>query len=227
MSEQGVAVPLRERIIRRAVPNTPEAIIEGARDEADAITAAAAGEAEALCEAARGEGLARGRAEAADEVAGALTGLHEMARGLVEQREALLDSAVREATVLAIEVAARLVRAEVAARPERVADVLRGAIRRAADRSRLVARVNPADLAACRAAAPVILEEMGGITGFQVIDDPRILAGSCVLETSAGDVDATFESQLARILEALLAPPDESLVDAAPPDESLVDATDR
>ena len=82
-----------------------------------------------------------------------------------------------EATALAIEAAAKLVRAEVAARPERVGDVLRGAIRRAADRSALVARVSPGDLATCRALAPVILEEMGGIGPLEIVDDPRIAAG--------------------------------------------------
>jgi flagellar assembly protein FliH len=98
-------------------------------------------------------------------------------------------------------------------RPERVADVVRGAIRRAADRSALVARVNPRDLAACRAAVPGIMEEMGGVQRLEVVDDPRVSPGSCLLETSSGDVDATIESQLGRILEALTAPPDESLVE--------------
>ena len=94
------------------------------------------------------------------------------------------------------------------------ADVVRGAIRRASDRSALVARVSPQDLAACRAAAPQIMEQMGGISRLEVVDDPRVSPGSCLLETATGDVDATVESQLGRILEALAAPPDESLVEA-------------
>jgi flagellar biosynthesis/type III secretory pathway protein FliH len=93
-----------------------------------------------------------------------------------------------------------------------VAEVVRGAIRRAADRSSLVARVSPHDLAVCREAVPAIMEEMGGIARLEVVDDPRVSPGSCLLETSAGDVDATVESQLGRILEALAAPPDETLV---------------
>ena len=54
---------------------------------------------------------------------------------------------------------------------------------------------------------------MGGISRLEVVDDPRLSPGSCLLETSAGDVDATFPSQLARVLEALAAPPDETLVE--------------
>jgi flagellar assembly protein FliH len=216
LSGESVAVPLRPRTTQRATPNTPAAIVEQARDDAESVLASAHGEALAMRDAARAEGLAEGRAEANEEVAGAMATLHAMARGLADQRALLEESAVQEATVLAVEIAARLVRAEVAVRPERVADVLRGAIRRAADRSRLVARVSPGDLAACRTAAPHILEEMGGIAAFEVIDDPRVMPGSCVLETTAGDVDATFESQLGRVLEALAAPPDETLVEPGP-----------
>lgn len=212
LSEDSIALPLRERVVVRAEPNTPAGILQQARDDAEALLSAAQGEVHAIFDAARGEGRAEGRAEAGREVAAALAAVAAMAQGLVAQREALEESAIGEATVLAVEVAARIVRAEVSVHPERVADVLRGAIRRTADRSRLVARVNPDDLAACRAAAPTILEQMGGIASLQVVDDPRITTGSCVLETAAGDVDATFESQLARILEALVAPPDEGLI---------------
>jgi flagellar assembly protein FliH len=212
MSEESVAVPLRPRIVRRAEPTTPEGIAERAREDAEAAMAQATSEADALREFARQEGFAQGRAEAEAEVADTLATLRAMARGLSEQRDAIEEAAVREATALAVEVAARIVRADVAANPDRVSDVLRGAIRRAADRSQLVARVSPIDLAACREAAPTILEEMGGIARFEVVDDPRIMPGSCVLETTTGDVDATFESQLGRVLEALVAPPDEDLV---------------
>jgi len=212
LSEESLAVPLRPRVIRRADPTTPEGVIERAREDAEAAMADALGEVEALREAARREGFAQGRAEAEAEVAGALASLREMARALAEQREVIEESAVNEAIGLAVEIAARLVRADVAANPDRVAGVLRGAIRRASDRSQLVARVSPADLGACREAAPTILQEMGGIARFEVVDDPRIMPGSCVLETAAGDVDATFESQLARVLEALVAPPDETLI---------------
>jgi flagellar biosynthesis/type III secretory pathway protein FliH len=152
--------------------------------------------------------MAQGLAEAG-AAAGAVA---EGGRGLERVARRRRDDAGREATALDGEVAARVLRAELAARPEREADVVRGAIRRAADRSALVARVNPRDLAACRSAAPAIMEDMGGIARREVVDDPRVSPGSCLLETSVGDVDATVESQLARILEALTAPPDETLV---------------
>jgi flagellar assembly protein FliH len=212
VSDSPVAVPLRSRPLRPAVPDSPEGLLADARRDAERMLTAARSDADTLLAAARQEGYAAGHADARDEVAGALSALADAARALDDHREVLARDAEREATALAVEIAARLVRAEVSVNPERVADVIRGAIRRAADRSALTAYVNPADLAACRAAAPRILEEMGGIGRLEVVDDPRVGAGSCVLQTAAGDVDATFESQLGRVLEALSAPPDESLV---------------
>jgi flagellar assembly protein FliH len=207
-----VEVPLRPRPVAPVAPGTPDGVLAAARAEAEELLAGARAEAAAVLEQARREGEAAGRAEGLAAVEGAVAAASEMALALHARREALEEEAVREATALAVEIAAKVVRAEVAARPERIADVMRGTIRRAADRSRLVARVHPDDLGACREAAPALVAEMGGLDGLEVIDDPRVGRGSCVLETAAGDVDATFASQLARVLEALSAPPDESLV---------------
>lgn len=210
----GAAVELPLRPPPPAPPD-PGAAMRDAGDEAAAMIAAARAEAEALREAARREGREEGLAAAREELAAAVRSAAEAAAALDARAAALEEAAVREAAALAVEVAARILRAEVAARPERVEAVARGAVRRAADRSRLVLRVHPGDLAACRAAAPAIVEEMGGIARLEVVDDPRVTRGSCVLETPGGDVDATFESQLARVLEAMAAPPDEELVTAS------------
>ncbi|MGD9570744.1 MAG: FliH/SctL family protein [Thermoleophilia bacterium] len=214
VAEAPVTLPLRARPAPPPpLPGSPEAVMEGARRDAEHVIAAAHAEAESLRAAAHQEGYAAGHAVARDEVAQVLSALLTAGGALAARAEELEREAGAEATALAVEIAAKLLRAEVAVRPERVADVVRGAIRRAADRSALVVMVSPSDLAACRAAAPEILAEMGGIGRLDVVDDPRIGAGSCVLQTVAGDVDATFESQLARVLEALAAPPDESLVE--------------
>jgi flagellar assembly protein FliH len=193
-------------------PDSPQGVLDAARAEAEALLAGAEAQVQAALAAAREEGFQAGFAEGQAQVAGTAAAVAEIAHGMEALAGQLQEDAVREATALAVEVAARVLRAELAVRPERVAEVVRGAIRRAADRSSLVARVSPRDLAACRAAAPAIMEQMGGISRLDVVDDPRVSPGSCLLETTAGDVDATVESQLGRILDALAAPPDETLV---------------
>lgn len=195
----------------------PEDVLAAARAEAEAIVAAARAEAEGIREEARAEGFATGRQAALDQAAAAVDALEALTDALERRARERDEEAAREAALLAVEIAAKLLRAELSVAPERVVDVLRGAIRRASDRSRLVARVHPDDLAVCRDAAPGIIERMGGIDRLQVVDDPRITRGSCVLETAGGDVDATFESQLARVLDALRAPLDPDLLDEDAP----------
>lgn len=45
-----------------------------------------------------------------------------------------------------------------------------------------------------------------------MIEDPRIQPGGCILETTSGDIDARMHTQLERLLEALAAPPDPTLL---------------
>ena len=182
------------------------ALVDPAAAEARAAAEAAA-ERDAVHAAARAEGLAAGRAELAD----ALASVAAMAEDLAAARRTLEDDVVAGAARLALEVAAKVVRAELSTRPELVVQIVQAAIRRASERERLVVRVHPDDLERCRGAAPEIAERMGGISSLRIVDEPRVTPGGCVVETSGGDVDATLETQLARIAEAVCGPPDEAL----------------
>ncbi|MEQ8833063.1 MAG: FliH/SctL family protein [Miltoncostaeaceae bacterium] len=193
-------------------PADPADLVGQARAEAEAVLAAARAQAEELRAAALAEGYEQGAAGARAEVAQALEALEEIARSLVARREVMEEEAIDQATRLATEIAAKLIRAEVSLVPERVVDVVRAAIRRASDRERLLVHVHPEDLLICREAAPEIMRSMGGIGALEIIDEPRMDRGSCLVQTPGGDVDASFAGQLHRVLEALSQPPDHDLV---------------
>jgi flagellar biosynthesis/type III secretory pathway protein FliH len=197
-------------------PEDPAVLVEAARAEADALLSRARAEAEAAREEAFAEGWRAGRDEGLASVASALAAVEGLADAVSEHREVMEDEAAEQAAQLAMEVAAKLVRAELAVAPERVVDVVRGAIRRASDRSALTVLVHPDDLVVCREAAGDIMERMGGIGTLEVVDEPRMDPGSCIVRTPNGDVDATFSTQLGRVLEALSAPPDHELIDRGP-----------
>jgi flagellar biosynthesis/type III secretory pathway protein FliH len=204
MGDRPVAVPLRIADGAGLALAAPEM----AASEAQQIISEARAEADRITEEAR----AQGRAEALAEVAGALEALAGAGRALAEARATLEEDVTQEAALLAMEVAAKVVRAELTTRPELVVGVVQSAIRRAAERGRLVVRVNPADLETCRAAAGEIGERMGGIDDLRFVDEPRVTPGGCVVETVAGDVDATLETQIARITAAVAGPPEEGLL---------------
>lgn len=197
-------------------PEDPAVLVEGARAEAAALLSRARAEAEAAREEAFAEGWRAGRDEGLASLASALAAVEGLADAVSGHRAVMEDEATEQAARLAMEVAAKLVRAELAIAPERVVDVVRGAIRRASDRSALTVLVHPDDLMVCREAAGDIMERMGGIGVLEVVDEPRMDPGSCIVRTPNGDVDASFSTQLGRVLEALSAPPDHELIDRGP-----------
>lgn len=208
-------VQLREQPNRLSVltAGSAQALAAMAEAEANAIIAEAEMAREQAVADGWREGFEAGIGEARAQMSDAVAATAGILSAMEEELAALPERLAQEVAAVALETAARIIRAELAVRPERVVDVARGAIRRATDRDRLLAHVNPADLAVMREATAGLIEQMGGIHRFDVIEDPRIAAGGCVLETPSGDVDARIESQLSRILEGLSAPPDGEIID--------------
>ena len=189
--------------------------VESAEAEAQAIIAEAEVRRDQILQDAWNEGYHAGRAEVIGQVTGTLSMIEHMVTAMAEEIAQLPERLAPEVTGMALEVAARIVRAELSVRPERVAEVVRGAIRRASDRERMVVHVNPADLDVVRDASASFTAQIGGITRLDVVDDPRIPSGGCVVETGSGDIDARLSSQFTRLAEALADVPDEDLVEPA------------
>jgi flagellar assembly protein FliH len=80
---------------------------------------------------------------------------------------------------------------------------VRGALRRLAERRRVVVLVNPDDLEVVRAAAEGFAAELGGIEHCDVQAERRVERGGAVVQTDEGQIDACVETQLARARELL------------------------
>jgi flagellar assembly protein FliH len=171
-----------------------ESPIAAAHADAERIRAEARAEGHA-------EGLEAGLAESREHVAAALAALSAAAAGVVAERESSVDALERDAVELALALCEKLVAGALAVEPDRVADVVRGALRRLADRRRVVVLVNPDDLETVRAAAEGFAAELGGIEHCDVQAERRVERGGAVVQTDEGQVDACFETQLARARE--------------------------
>jgi flagellar assembly protein FliH len=167
--------------------------------------AAAQAEAEAIRAAARAEGHAEGLATGLDEgraqVAASAAALEEAFAELVALREATAEAVERDAVELALQLAEKIVAGALAAEPERVLDVVRGALRRLAERRRVTVLVHPDDLELVRAAADGFASELGGIEHCEVQAERRLARGGAVVRTEEGQIDASVEAQLARARE--------------------------
>lgn len=164
-------------------------------------------EAERIREQARAEGYAAGHAEG---IAEARAGLVPASRALAEalqealtQSDRLAASLEREAVELALAVAEKVVAGAVAERPERVLDVIQGALRGVVERSRLTILVHPDDVALVRGGIAPIVAELGGVEHCEVQAERRVTRGGALLRTTEGEIDVRLSAKLERAGELL------------------------
>lgn len=171
--------------------------------------AAAQAEAEAIRGAARAEGhadgLSAGLEEGRAQVAAALATLASAHGELLALRDATADAVERDAVELAVRLAEKIVAGALEVDPERVLDVVRGALRRLSERRRVTVLVHPDDLELVRVAAAGFAGELGGIEHCDVQAERRLTRGGAVVRTDEGQVDASIETQLARARELVAA----------------------
>jgi flagellar biosynthesis/type III secretory pathway protein FliH len=173
------------------------------RHEAEDVVARAHAEAEQIRAAAHEAGFEAGRTEA---LAAAQPAAEAIAAAAREQSATVEDLTTRTeaaAVELALRIADQALGAAVAADPERVLDVVRGALRRLVERERVLLLVNPDDLEIVRERVADLVGELGGIEHCEVQAERRVARGGAIVRTEEGEVDATLDTKLARVREVL------------------------
>ncbi|AXS79188.1 flagellar assembly protein FliH [Dechloromonas sp. HYN0024] len=165
-------------------------------------------------EAARAEGYSTGYREGleAAQQAMAITAAESSAQfaellGNLHISLAHLDQHIAEQLLdLALEVAAQVLRGTIRTRPELLLPVIREAVAALPlHHAHVILRMNPAD-------SPLIREQIGeqlAQTGTQIIDDPAISPGGCLLTAGTSEIDATIETRWKRVLESIGTTPSE------------------
>lgn len=178
------------------------------RTPADLIAHAVA-EAEAIREQARREGEAAGYAAGLErahaESVSALAALAEAAAVVDATRSELAETLTAQAGELALLTAEQMIAGAIAVEPQRITDVVRGALRRLADRHRVTVLVNPEDLELLARSVPMLQAELGGIEHLDVQADRRVARGGAVVQTVYGEIDATVGAQLQTARELVAA----------------------
>jgi flagellar assembly protein FliH len=191
--------------------------------QAHDILATARAEAETIRESARQEGFEAGfqagLAHADQRVKPIVAALGEAHAALGAERERSAEAVERHAVDLGLRIAEKALGAAIAADPELVVDVVRGALRRLLERDRVQVLVHPEDLELVRDATGKLKQQLGGIGELDVQAERRVARGGAIVRTQSGEVDARLETQLDRaretLLEALSASPDEGHADPA------------
>lgn len=173
------------------------------------LLALAEAEAEQIRERAHAEGFAAGRAEGVREglagIESATSAIAAAADGIHATREEIVDGLEHDAVELALALAGKIVSGSLEAQPQRVLDVIRGALRHIADRRRIAVLVDPEDLEVVTAAIEQVSAQAGGIELCEVQAERRVGRGGAIVRTSEGEVDACVDTQLERAREVILA----------------------
>jgi flagellar assembly protein FliH len=173
------------------------------------VMARAVAEADQIREQARLEGyelgIQQGGEQVRAEAAAAITALNEAMRAISATREGLAETLTAQAGELAMLTAEHIIAGAIDLQPERIIDVVRGALRRLNDRHRLTVLVNPDDLEALSRAVGSLQAELGGIEHLDVQADRRIARGGAVAQTAYGEIDVSIATQLQSARELIAA----------------------
>lgn len=168
-------------------------------------------------------GKEEGARQAAEEAAATIAA--EVERGVAEKTKAFCDSALEplrrltgemagvrhsllkhwegNAMQIAAAIAYKTIMRDPAIRREVPLDLLREALELAMNCAALKIRMNPGDVDALQEPINAILKETGNLATAEVVADPKVGPGGCVVESSLGVVDQRLEARLERIVAEL------------------------
>ncbi len=139
----------------------------------------------------------------ASQLATLLPALQQAVQDVRHAKQAWLAHWEKTAIHVAGAIAERLVRREIAAKPEITLTLVREALELAAGSALVRLHLNPADREALEPQIDMLLKELGGLGGAEVLADAEVGPGACLVETQFGTIDQRFEAQLRRIEEEL------------------------
>jgi type III secretion protein L len=198
-----------EKIIKGAGTNgssvrssiTKKQIVE-ARAEAQRLMTAAEIEAAAIRDGA--EAFAREGREAAyrEGYEAALFEWNDLLLDAREQRDAAITGIEQDVLRLSVKIAEKIIGREIKRDSKTLADIVANALRNVRRNESVTVRVNPGDAGKLETWREG-LDPTGRARFLEVVPDPRVATGGCVIESESGAVDAQLETQL-RVLERAL-----------------------
>ncbi|MEE4253120.1 MAG: flagellar assembly protein FliH [Desulfuromusa sp.] len=149
----------------------------------------------------------RGKREGLDGAEGKLeksaSALVTAATEISRLRDSLAKNSGQDMLRLVMAISEQIIRREVAADPEVILTIIENALKSSVRSDQYQIRINPADLETVTKNKPLFLASISGLKNLSFETDPEISPGGCRVDSEFGDVDATIETQLEAIQQAL------------------------
>ena len=154
------------------------------------------------------EGRAAGKQQALEEHRAQLTevvkGLAEAMTDLDAARADLEAAALEEVVELAIAVARRVTKRQGLLDPAVLTENLREAMKLVVSAGDVKVAIHPDQRAALDAALPALRLDFPRLGHVELVDDPKVEPGGCRVYAGGGQIDATLDQQLDRVVADLL-----------------------
>jgi type III secretion protein L len=167
-------------------------IVDAAGEQARRVLDEARREAAAIKETARTEGFEEG-----------LTHWNQLVDEATRARAQALQEAEFEILRLAVRVAERILGQQLQLAPGMIADVVAEALKSVRHEKSLTIQVHPQHVEQVRQRMDRIYAVTGAARDIQIVPNPAIAQGGCIVETEMGTIDAQLETQL-KCMEAAL-----------------------
>ena len=164
-------------------------LISRAREEADGIR-----------ESASKEGYEAGLEKAQEDILQIKESLKEF---LLAPQE-VFDYIAPSLLEISVDIAQKIIKTEVTQNPQVVLDKITEILKTLSkEEPKVTVRVNPMQVNIAKEGMPEVMSSAGLDTKIVVLPDESVTEGGCIVTTNNGVIDATIESQLAIVKEAL------------------------
>lgn len=157
-------------------------------------------EAEAIREAAAKEGYENGLSQASNDI----EELRNSIKTFLTAKQDVFDRITPEILSISVDIAKKIIKKEISQNPEllseNISQILKGLSK---EETKIIIRTNPSQVNMLKGEVPEIAQNLGLEAKISIIPDESVMEGGCVVTTTNGVVDATIETQLGIISEAL------------------------
>ncbi|MBR5554668.1 hypothetical protein IKU74_01515 [bacterium] len=164
-------------------------LISRAREEADGIR-----------ESASKEGYEAGLEKAQEDI----LQIKESLKEFLSAPQEVFDYIAPSLLEISVDIAQKIIKTEVTQNPQVVLDKITEILKTLSkEEPKVTVRVNPMQVNIAKEGMPEVMSSAGLDTKIVVLPDESVTEGGCIVTTNNGVIDATIESQLAIVKEAL------------------------
>ncbi|APQ15273.1 flagellar assembly protein FliH [Borreliella garinii] len=149
----------------------------------------------------REEGYSKGYESGFEDFDKVMRKLHSIIASLIAERKSILESSSGQIVSLVMQIAIKVIKRITDSQKDIILENVNEVLKRIKDKTQITIRVNLDDLDIVRHKKSDFISRFDIIETLEIIEDPNIGKGGCIIETNFGEIDARISSQLDKIEE--------------------------